>query len=210
MIDMPEFWWDKQISANKVAKFFQQNRLEHEEKLDIIFEKQEPVNVGPKAPGGHEGGNAGVPTQHVDSDHTYDSEDELPGELPSPPRSHHVRTNSMTSASSGKRHYSDPMVSSAHFWDGFKNYYKDVSACKKQKQSESSSKVAEDDTEYEALMTELLHGGVDPASEEYFMATVVLEDMHRRCAYRPLPTIEAKRAWIKRMFNFITGQPPSS
>ncbi|KAJ1262251.1 hypothetical protein BS78_09G092400 [Paspalum vaginatum] len=167
-INMPKHWWDARIAENKIAKVFKRCRLEHEDKLDYIFSRMEPVNVGPHEEGGHEGGR-GVPTQHLDSDTSDDSDDDQP---PAPPQAMH--TTSMTSASYGKRRSSDHPVSGADFWEGLKKFMDDVSAPKKQKQTDNACKKAEDDVEYETLMRELLDAGVDPKSDEYFMASEVL------------------------------------
>ncbi|WVZ88316.1 hypothetical protein U9M48_034851, partial [Paspalum notatum var. saurae] len=71
----------------------------------------------------------------------------------------------MTSAARGKRRSSDNVCSSSSMLEGFKNFYKEVSAWKKQKEACSASKKAEEDAEYETLLRELLDGGVDPESE---------------------------------------------
>lgn len=186
LIEMPQHWWDRQIAANKLAKMFQHCRLEHEEQLDFIFAKMELDDVGPNEVGGHEGEQADVPTHYLGSDHSDDS----------------------NAATSGKRQLNDIMVSNALFWEGFRNVYQEISASKKQKQTGSASKKAEEDAEYETFMRELLDGGVDPVSDEYFMASEVLLDIPRRGAYRPLPTIKAKLAWIKRVYLSMKGQPP--
>ncbi|KAJ1262576.1 hypothetical protein BS78_09G119300 [Paspalum vaginatum] len=207
-IDMPEEWWADKEKVHKVAKVFKQARLEREEDLDVIFAKMEPVNVGPREDGGHERGRAGVPTHYVDSDDSNDSEADLQmhNSNPSPPQP--TRLTTRTSESTGKRKASDPMDSRASFLEGFKTFYHDVSDWKTEKQTSRASKKAEEDSEYEQFMKELLDGGVNPDSHEYFMASEVLVDITRRGAYRPLPTIEAKLAWIKRAYLMKIGQPP--
>ncbi|KAJ1277544.1 hypothetical protein BS78_04G012700 [Paspalum vaginatum] len=207
LIDMPRNWWDKQIAANKLAKGFQQSRLEHEEQLDYIFAKMDPGNVGPNEVGGPEGGQTGVPTQYLDSDHSDASDADPQTQQPSPPPSQPVRMTSMN-ASSGKRQLSDLMVSNSLFWEGFSNFYQEISTLKKQKQTGSASNKADEEAEYETFMKELLDGGLDPESDEYFMASEVLLDIPRRGAYRPLPTVRAKVAWIRRVYLNMKGQPP--
>ncbi|WVZ78162.1 LOW QUALITY PROTEIN: hypothetical protein U9M48_025919 [Paspalum notatum var. saurae] len=204
LIDMPRNWWDKQIAANKLAKGFQQSRLEHEEQLDYIFAKMDPGNVSPNEVHGAEGGQAGVPTQYLDSDHSDASDADPQTRQPSPPPSQPVRMTSM-SAASGKRQLSDLMVSNSLFWEGFSNFYQEISTLKKQKQT---GKKDDEDAEYETFMKELLDGGLDPESDEYFMASEVLLDIPRRGAYRPLPTVRAKVAWIRRVYLSMKGQPP--
>ncbi|WVZ87226.1 hypothetical protein U9M48_033900 [Paspalum notatum var. saurae] len=170
-----------------------------------VAHQMEPVNVGPSEDG-HERGRAEVLTHYLDSDDSNDSEADLqmhPSNLP-PPQP--ACSTSRTSTSCGKRHASNPMGSRASFLEGFKTFYHDFSNWKKQKQTSSASKMAEEDAEYEAFMKELLDAGVNP--NEYFMASEVLVDVTRRGAYRPLPTIEAKLTWIKRAYLMKIGQPP--
>ncbi|KAJ1258370.1 hypothetical protein BS78_10G070200 [Paspalum vaginatum] len=185
---------------NKVASVFQHVRLEREEDLNLIFAKMEPVSVGPSEDVGHERGRAGAPTHYLDSDNSNDSEADLQMHPSNPPPPHHTRSTSRTSTSCGKRQASDPIGSRASFLEGFKTFYHDVSDWKKQKQTSSASKKAEEDAEYEAFMKEPLDAGVNPESHEYFMASEVLVDVTRQGAYRPLPTIEAKLTWIKRAY----------
>ncbi|WVZ80872.1 hypothetical protein U9M48_028313 [Paspalum notatum var. saurae] len=194
---------------NNLAKQFMHSRLDHEEELNEIFKNMDPINIGPNEDGGHKGGRAGVPTQHLDSDNSNNSEDDLQIQQPTPP-SQHRRTTPMTSASSRKRRSrsNDPKLSGSQFWEGFKNVYQEVSASKKQKETDYSSKKAEEDAEYETMLRELLDEGVRPAYEEYFMASEVFLDVTRRGAYRPLPDIDAKLAWIKRAYFSMKGRPP--
>jgi len=161
----------------------------------------EPVNVGPHEDGGHERGRAGVPTHYVDSDDSNDSEADLQMHNSNPPPLQPMHSTSRRCASSGKRKGSDSMYSGASFLEGFKTLYHDGSGWKKQKQTSSASKKAEEDAEYEAFMKELLYLGVNPESQEYFMASEVLVDVTRR-------GIEAKIAWIKRAYLMKIGQPP--
>lgn len=207
VIDMPQNWWDERIRENKMAKVFQHIRLEREDDLNYIFAKMEPVNIGPTEDGGHEGGRAGAPSVYLDCDNSDESEGAREMQQFSAPPSQPMRTNSVPSASSGKRRSNeganDSMV------EGFKTFYQEVSEWKKQKQTSNESKKAEEDVEYETLLRELLDGGVDPESEEYFMATAVLVDTTRRAAYRPLPTMKAKLTWIKRAYLMLIGQPPT-
>ncbi|WVZ53848.1 hypothetical protein U9M48_004736 [Paspalum notatum var. saurae] len=120
--------------------------------------------------------------------------------MPGPSTSQPMHTSSRSA--SGKRQSND-------FWEGFKNFYQEISSSKKQKETCSASEKHDPDPEYEALMKELLEGGVDPKSKEYFMASEVLLDIHRRGAYRPLPDIEAKLLWIKRVYHRMEGHPLS-
>ncbi|KAJ1270935.1 hypothetical protein BS78_06G089100 [Paspalum vaginatum] len=225
VIQMPQAWWDARIKEKKIARVFKRIRLQREEDLDFIFVGMEPVNIGPNEDGGHEGGGgrAGVPTQYVDSDNSgeLEADHDNSGDLEadhdhsgdmhrfSPPPPQPLCTASMTSASCGKRRSIDQMHSSSSMLEGFKHFYEDVSAWKKQKEASSASKKAEEDAEYETLLRELLDGGVDPESEEYYMASVVLENTAHRAAYRPLPTIKAKIAWIKRAYLRLIGQLPT-
>ncbi|WVZ87810.1 hypothetical protein U9M48_034389 [Paspalum notatum var. saurae] len=194
-------------TLNKTGKDNVEKKIAHVFKR-IRLERMEPVNIGPSEDGGHEGGRAGVPTQYVDSDHSgdleadHDNSCDLEADCDmmhrfSPPPPQPMCTASMTSAARGKRRSSDNVCSSSSMLEGFKNFYKEVSAWKKQKEACSASKKAEEDAEYETLLRELLDGGVDPESEVYYMASAVLENTTRRAAYRPLPNIKAKIAWIK-------------
>ncbi|KAJ1256295.1 hypothetical protein BS78_K050800, partial [Paspalum vaginatum] len=170
LIDMPPEWWAAQIAANPLAKGFQHSRLEYEDQLNFIFAKIEPVNIGSDELGGHEGGRAGPPTHYLNSDDSDDSEEHLPVQLPSPLPSQPRRTSSMSA--SGKRQSSDPMASTVEFWGGFKHFHQEVSASKKQKLAAGSSNQIEEDHEYDAFMMELLDAGIDPESNEYFMASM--------------------------------------
>jgi len=183
-------------------------RLEYEELLDEIFKNLDPVNIGPDELDGHEGGRAGAPTHYLDVDTSSDSDNDSQKQLPSPLPSQPVRSTSM--GTSSKRRPSDPVASTAEFWEGFKKFHEDVSASKKQKVASSPSNQVVEDPEYDAFMLELLDEGVDPESDDYFMASVVLLDSRCRGAYRPLPTIKAKLAWTKKMFLCTKGQPPST
>ncbi|KAJ1273011.1 hypothetical protein BS78_06G247200 [Paspalum vaginatum] len=204
-IVMPEDWWEDKLKVHPVAKVFKQTRLEREEDLDIIFANMEPVNDGPPEDGGHERGRAGVPTHYVDSDDSDDSETDLHMHNSNTPPPQSTWRTERVSASIGKRKASDPMDSRASFLEGFKTFYHDVSDWRKEKQTSRASKKAEEDAEYEEFMRELLDAGVNPDSHEYFMASEVLVDVTRRGAYRPLPTIEAKLAWIKRAYLMKIG-----
>ncbi|KAJ1262298.1 hypothetical protein BS78_09G095900 [Paspalum vaginatum] len=70
VIQMPKAWWDARIKEKKISRVFKRIRLQREEDLDFIFAGMDPVNIGPNEDGGCEGGRAGVPTQHVDSDNS--------------------------------------------------------------------------------------------------------------------------------------------
>ncbi|WVZ52258.1 hypothetical protein U9M48_003334, partial [Paspalum notatum var. saurae] len=208
LINMPQEWWDQQIQANPIAKQFMHTRLEYEELLDEIFKNLDPVNIGPDELDGHEGGRAGAPTHYLDVDTSNDSDNDSQKQLPSPLPSQPVRSTSM--GTSSKRRPSDPVASTAEFWEGFKKFHEDVSASKKQKVASSPSNQVVEDPEYDAFMLELLDEGVDPESDDYFMASVVLLDSCCQGAYCPLPTIKSKLAWTKKMFLCTKGQPPST
>ncbi|WVZ91135.1 hypothetical protein U9M48_037344 [Paspalum notatum var. saurae] len=171
VIDMPKDWWDQRIDENPLARQFQTSCLRHEEELNFIFAKMEPVNMGPNEDGGHEGGQAGPPTHYLDSDTSDSSDNDIQALMPGPSTSQPMHTSSRSA--SGKRQSND-------FWEGFKNFYQEISSSKKQKETCSASEKHDPDPEYEALMKELLEGGVDPKSKEYFMASEVLLDIHRR------------------------------
>ncbi|WVZ59352.1 hypothetical protein U9M48_009505, partial [Paspalum notatum var. saurae] len=157
--------------ANPLAKGFQHSRLEYEDKLNFIFAKLEPVNIGPDELGGHERGQAGPPTHYWDSDGSDDFDEDLPVQLPSSPPSHPRCTASISA--SGKRQSSS-------------------GGARRGPAGAVAPAKIEEEHEYDAFMMELLDAGIDPESDEYFMASIVLLD--KRCwgAYRPLHTIKAK------------------
>ncbi|KAJ1264931.1 hypothetical protein BS78_08G038300 [Paspalum vaginatum] len=186
LIDMPDDWWDAQIAANKHAKVFRQCRLENEEQLDYIFAKMEPANAsvlssGCGASGFHEQGSLESDALRFLNWKALPRPIHCP-RLSSPPQPlKRARTNACANEVGGH--------------DGGR--------------AEAPTPDMESDPEYEAFMRELLDGGVDPESDEYFMASEVLLDIPRRGAYRPLPTVKAKIAWIKRAYRSMIGQPLS-